>query len=73
MRGAYFAGGVTETSRVWSSRWRARPAPMLLVMDMHEYSYQMDFGAAVPRFFANGQWDEVNSCFERAQRLRAAL
>src|SRR6266481_5343719 len=49
----------------------------LLVMDMYEHSYQMDFGAAVPRyldaFFANVQWDEVNARFERAQRLRAAL
>ena len=49
----------------------------LLVMDMYEHSYQMDFGAAVPRyldaFFANVRWDEVNARFERAQRLRAAL
>jgi Fe-Mn family superoxide dismutase len=49
----------------------------LLMMDMYEHSYQMDFGAAVPRyldaFFANVQWDEVNARLERAQRLRAAL
>ena len=41
----------------------------LLVMDMYEHSYQMDFGAAVPRyldaFFANVRWDEVNARFER--------
>ena len=49
----------------------------LLVMDMYEHSYQMDFGAGVPRyldaFFSNVRWDEVNARFERAQRLRAAL
>ena len=46
-------------------------------MDMYEHSYQMDFGAAAPRyldaFFVNVRWDEVNARFERAQRLRAAL
>lgn len=49
----------------------------ILVMDMYEHSYQMDFGAAVPRyleaFFANIQWDEVNRRLERAQRAVAAL
>ena len=46
-------------------------------MDMYEHSYQMDFGAAVPRyldaFFANVRSDEVNARFERAQGFRAAL
>ena len=35
----------------------------LLVMDMYEHSYQMDFGAATARyidaFFANINWDEI--------------
>jgi Fe-Mn family superoxide dismutase len=35
----------------------------LLVMDMYEHSYQMDFGAATARyvdaFFANINWDSV--------------
>ena len=52
----------------------ATSAP-LLVMDMYEHSYQMDFGAAVARyidaFFANVKWDEVNRRFERAQRMSA--
>lgn len=47
----------------------------LLVLDMYEHSYQMDFGAAVARyldaFFANVNWDEVNRRLERAQRLSA--
>jgi len=49
----------------------------LLVLDMYEHSYQMDFGAGVARyidaFFANVQWDEVNRRFERAQRASAIL
>jgi len=47
----------------------------LLVLDMYEHSYHMDFGAAVARyidaFFTNVQWDEVNARFERAQRMSA--
>ena len=49
----------------------------LLVLDMYEHSYQMDFGAAAPRyvdaFFANIQWDEVNRRLERAQAALVAL
>ncbi len=49
----------------------------LLVLDMYEHSYQMDFGAAVAKyldaFFANVTWDEVNRRLERAQRASAAL
>jgi Fe-Mn family superoxide dismutase len=48
----------------------------LLVLDMYEHSYQIDFGAAVARyldaFFVNIQWDEVNRRFERAQRTASA-
>lgn len=54
----------------------ATSAP-LLVMDMYEHSYQMDFGAAVPRyleaFFANVDWDEVNRRLDVALRMRAAM
>lgn len=43
----------------------------LLVMDMYEHSYQMDFGAAAAKyidaFFSNIRWETV------AQRLTAAL
>ena len=49
----------------------------LLVMDMYEHSYAIDFGAAVPRyldaFFANIKWDEVNRRLERAQRAATIL
>lgn len=49
----------------------------LLVMDMYEHSYQMDFGAGVARyvdaFFSNVNWDEVNRRLERAHRMSAAF
>lgn len=49
----------------------------LLVLDMYEHSYQMDFGAAVARyldaFFANVRWDEVDRRLESARRARAML
>jgi superoxide dismutase, Fe-Mn family len=44
----------------------------LLVMDMYEHAYQMDFGAAAARyidaFFRNIQWDAVQARMERALR-----
>jgi len=49
----------------------------LLVMDMYEHSYQMDYGAAAARyidaFFQNIHWQEVNARLECAQKAAAAL
>jgi Fe-Mn family superoxide dismutase len=49
----------------------------LLVLDMYEHSYHIDFGAAAARyidaFFANINWDVVNTRVESARRARAAL
>jgi superoxide dismutase, Fe-Mn family len=63
----------------WSgnhSQAQAASAP-LLVMDMYEHAYQLDYGAAAAKyidaFFVNVQWDEVNRRLERAQRAAAAL
>jgi len=42
----------------------------LLVLDMYEHAYQMDFGAAAAKyieaFFSNINWDEVNRRLDRA-------
>ena len=42
----------------------------LLVLDMYEHAYQIDFGAAAAKyidaFFANINWDEVNHRLDRA-------
>ena len=49
----------------------------LLIMDMYEHAYQMDYGAAAARyvdaFFDNVNWDEVNRRLERAERAASAL
>jgi len=66
-------------SIVWSgnhTQHRAASVP-LLVMDLYEHAYQMDYGAAtakyVDAFFANLHWGEVNRRLERAQKAAAAL
>jgi|SRR5437867_4668371 len=45
----------------------------LLVMDMYEHSYQLDYGAAAAKyidaFFANIQWDTVARRIEATQRM----
>jgi Fe-Mn family superoxide dismutase len=49
----------------------------LLVLDMYEHAYHIDYGAAatkyVDAFFANVNWDEVNRRHERARKALAAL
>jgi superoxide dismutase, Fe-Mn family len=49
----------------------------LLVLDMYEHAYQIDFAAAADRyidaFFANIDWDEVNRRLERALAAAKAL
>jgi len=48
----------------------------ILVMDMYEHAYQMDYGAGaakyVDAFFANVEWAEVNRRLEQAQKADAA-
>jgi superoxide dismutase, Fe-Mn family len=52
-------------------------AQPLLVMDMYEHSYALDYGAAAAKyidaFFQNIHWDEVNRRYEASQRALAAL
>jgi len=49
----------------------------LLVMDMYEHAYAMDYGASakayIDAFFKNVQWAEVERRLERAQKVDAAL
>ncbi len=63
----------------WSSNHtqvRASSLP-LLVMDMYEHAYQMDYGAAaakyVDAFFDNLKWEEVERRFARATKAAEAL
>lgn len=49
----------------------------ILVMDMYEHAFAMDYGAAaakyVDAFFANIHWDEVARRYERASRAFRAM
>ena len=49
----------------------------LLVLDMYEHSYAMDYGAAhakyVDAFMKNVRWDEVNRRLERARKAAKAF
>ena len=49
----------------------------LLILDMYEHAYQMDFGAAAARyidaFFANVNWDVVNQRLEHGIAAMKAL
>jgi Fe-Mn family superoxide dismutase len=68
--------GFNEHTRQLENYWMADHASApaatrpILVMDMYEHSYQMDYGAAAAKyidaFFQNIQWEKV------AQRLEAA-
>ncbi|SRR5712692_1376665 len=63
----------------WSGNHSQAPASgqPLLVMDMYEHSYHIDYGAAAAKyidaFFQNINWDEVNRRLQRAERAAAAL
>jgi superoxide dismutase, Fe-Mn family len=68
-----------QLSTHWSGNHTQSPAysAPLLVMDMYEHAYALDFGAAAAKyidaFFQNIQWDEVHRRLERAQKASAAL
>ena len=67
-----FNAHTRQLENYWMADHAHGPAATLplLVMDMYEHSYQMDFGAATARyidaFFANIQWDAVQSRLELA-------
>jgi Fe-Mn family superoxide dismutase len=58
----------------WDHMHNAVLGAPLLVLDMYEHAYHMDYGAAAARyvdaFMANVQWDEVSRRAEWAQKAR---
>jgi Fe-Mn family superoxide dismutase len=63
----------------WSGNHTQAPAfgRPLLVLDMYEHAYQMDYGADaakyVDAFFENVAWDEVQRRYEEGLRALKAL
>jgi len=61
----------------WDHLHNAPTGLPLLVLDMYEHAFHMDYGAAAARyldaFMQNVQWEEVNRRYAAAQRAAAAL
>jgi len=61
----------------WDHMHNAPFSRPLLVLDMYEHAYHMDYGAAaakyVDAFMQNVNWEEVNRRFRNAQKAVAAL
>jgi Fe-Mn family superoxide dismutase len=68
-----------EVHTYWSSNHTQAPpfAAPLLVMDMYEHAYALDFGAAagkyIDAFFQNINWEEVDRRLDRAEKAAALL
>ncbi len=61
----------------WDHMHNAPTGLPLLVLDMYEHAYHMDYGAAaakyVDAFMQNANWEEVNRRYINAQKAVAAL
>jgi len=61
----------------WDHMHNAPTGLPLLVLDMYEHAYHMDYGAAavkyVDAFMQNAKWEEVNRRYMNAQKAVAAL
>lgn len=67
--------GLLENYWQWDHCHAPSATLPLLVMDMYEHSYQMDYGAAAPAyvdaFFRNIHWETVSVRLEKALKARA--
>ncbi len=67
--------GSVENYWLWDHLHSPAATLPLLVMDMYEHSYHMDYGAAAPAyvdaFFRNINWAVVASRWERAGKMRS--
>jgi superoxide dismutase, Fe-Mn family len=61
----------------WDHMHNAATGLPLLVLDMYEHAYHMDYGAAaaqyIDAFMENANWEEVNRRYMNAQKAVAAL
>ncbi len=75
--GYNFHTGVLHNYWSWDHQHNAPFSCPLLVMDMYEHSYHIDFGAAaakyVDAFMQNVNWEVVNRRFVGAQKAAGAL
>lgn len=66
--------GLLENYWQWDHLHAPTATLPLLIMDMYEHSYQMDYGAAAPAyvdaFFRNIHWEAVSARLEKALKAR---
>lgn len=69
--------GLLENYWLWDHLHSPAAVLPLLVMDMYEHSYQMDYGAEAPAyveaFLRNVEWQVVASRCEKARKAKAIL
>jgi len=75
--GFNFHTGILHNYWSWDHQHNAPFSCPLLVMDMYEHAYHIDFGAAAARyidaFMQNVNWDVVNRRYVNAQKAAATL
>jgi Fe-Mn family superoxide dismutase len=75
--GYNFQTGELRNYWAWDHMHNAPASVPLLVLDMYEHAFHMDYGAAaakyVDAFMQNVNWEEVNRRFVRAEKAAAAL
>lgn len=69
--------GSLENYWHWDHQYAPAASLPILVLDMYEHSYQMDYGAAAPAyldaFFNNIRWETVAERLDKAVRLLAIV
>lgn len=72
-----FHTGALHNYWAWDHQHQPPFSIPLLVLDMYEHAYHMDYGAAaakyVDAFMQNVNWEEVNRRFVRSQKAAAVL
>jgi Fe-Mn family superoxide dismutase len=72
-----FATGEVHTYGAGNHTQMPAATAPLLVMDMYEHAYALDYGAAaatyIDAFFQNIKWEEVDRRLERAEKAAAAM
>lgn len=67
--------GLLENYWLWDHLHAPVATQPLLVMDMYEHSYQLDYGAAatayVDSFFRNIHWETISARLDKAMKMRA--
>jgi len=69
--------GLLENYWQWDHQHAPSATLPVLVMDLYEHAYQMDYGAAaqqyIDAFFRNINWEIVSQRLDKARRARAVL